>query len=465
MRRLLKISGWAVSGLALLILLLGVALFIAGNTGTGRAMIEKLTNRLTSGHVELSGLNGSFPQHLTLGRLQLSDHRGIWLTAEQVTLDWSPLMLLARRLQIDVVHANAVNIERLPEASPDASESGPVSIPHIDVAAMAVDRATLGPELAGTAASMSLRGSAHLRSVQDMIIDANAHRIDGDGSYVLQLRFDPRRMEARLSLHEPAGGPLENLVKLPGLGALAATASLNGPRGAEHLEVAVDAGAFRGRARGTFNLDDLSADFGFAIDSPALAPRADLAWDRASIHGRWHGSFKAPQADGHVEIDQLRLPGATQVASVNGDFSAESGAAALHAVIGGLMLSGPRPQLLRDSPVTIDATLRLDDAARPLDVTASHRLFALHASAQTAAISGRNRSASVELRLPNLGEFGIPCRARHPRQRASRGTAARRGRRHPSDGRCRRGAARRHRVLVGCGGKQRQVAIVGCPYG
>lgn len=405
MRRLLKISGWVAGGSALLILLLGIVVFIAGNTGAGRTMIEELTRRLTSGHVALSGLNGSFPQHLTLQRLQLSDHRGVWLTAERITLDWSPLTLLARRLQIDVLHAEAVYMERLPEASPNATDTGPVSIPHIDVAAMTVDLARLGPELAGTAASLVVRGSAHLRSVQDMIIDATAQRIDGDGSYALQLRFDPDRMDARLDLHEPAGGPLENLAQLPGLGALSATASLSGPRAAERLEVAVDAGAFRGRAQGTFNLNELSADFGFAIESPALAPRADLAWERASVHGRWRGSFSAPHADGHVEVDQLRLPGGAQMAGVNGDFSAESGAAALHAVIGGLMLPGPRPQLLRDSPLKIDATMRLDDAARPLDLSASHRLFALHALAQTAAVPGRNRGASVELQLPNLSEI------------------------------------------------------------
>jgi translocation and assembly module TamB len=235
MRRLLKISGWIVGGSALLILLLGVAVFMAGNTGAGRAMIEKLTSRLTSGHVALSGLNGSFPQHLTVDRLQLSDYRGVWLTAARVTLDWSPLTLLARRLQIDTLHANGVDMARLPEASPNTPDSGPASTPHIDVAAMTVDLVKLGRELTGTAASLALRGSAHLRSVQDMIIDATAHRLDGDGDYVLQLRFDPERMDAQLNLHEPAGGPLENLAKLPGLGALAATVSLNGRRSAARV--------------------------------------------------------------------------------------------------------------------------------------------------------------------------------------------------------------------------------------
>jgi translocation and assembly module TamB len=402
MRRALKISAWVMGGLVLLTLLLGGVLFIAGNTDSGRAMIEKLTHRLTSGHVSLSGLAGSFPQQLMIEHLQLSDDRGVWLTADRVTLNWSPLALLARRLQIDTLHAANVDMERIPEASAGARSGDTASIPRIDVASMTVDLLKLGPQLAGMPASLVLHGNAHLRSVRDMVISATAHRIDGDGDYELQLRFDPKRMDAALSLHEPASGPLENLLQLPGLGALAATVNLSGPHEAERLDLSIDAGAFRGRAQGSLNVIDLSADLDFAFDSPALTPRADLAWQRASVRGRWHGSLKAPKADAHIEADQLRLPGDTQLATLNADLTADSGAAALHALVGGLRIPGPQPQLLQASPVTIDASMRLDEVTRPLDLSASHRLFALHAATETGASTAGKRSATLELRLPNL---------------------------------------------------------------
>ena len=405
MRRALKISAWTVGALALLIVLLGGILFIVGNSDSGRSMIEKLTHRLTAGQVSLSGLAGSFPQALIIERVQLSDDRGVWLTAERVTLDWSPLALLARRLQIDSLHAATVDMERLPEASPNAPSSGPVSIPRIDVARMTVDLLKLGAPLAGTPASLTLRGNAHLRSVQDMVIDATAHRIGDDGDYELQLRFDPQRMDAALNLHEPAGGPLENLLQLPGLGALTAMVNLSGPRTAERLDLSVDAGALRGRAHGNFNLNELSADLDFALDSLAQAPRPDLGWERASVHGHWHGSIKAPLADGHVEVAQLRLPGGVHIAGLNADLTADSGKAALHAVIAGLGIPGLRPQLLEDSPLTVDASMRLDESARPLELSAAHRLFALHATSEaTALIAGRHH-ADLELRLPNLAEL------------------------------------------------------------
>src|SRR5258708_35419394 len=202
MRRALKISAWVVGASSLLVLLLGGALFIAGNTDSGRTMIEKLTRDLTSGHVSLSGLSGSFPQHLTVEHFQLSDDRGVWLRAERGTLDWSPPALLARRVQVDTLHAAEVDMERLPESSPNA-HAGAVSIPRIDVASMSVDLLKMSRELAGAPAPLVLHGNADLRSVQVLVISAAAHRIDGQAAYQLQLRLDPRRMDAALTLHEP----------------------------------------------------------------------------------------------------------------------------------------------------------------------------------------------------------------------------------------------------------------------
>jgi translocation and assembly module TamB len=401
MRRLLKIFAWVVGTLALVCVLIGAVVYIGGNSVRGRTAIEKLTYALTSGHVVLSGLAGSFPQQLTLDRLELRDARGVWLTAEKVSVVWSPMALLTLRIDVGTAHAGLVDMERLPESSSKVPSNEPASIPHIDVADVAVDRMKLGHELAGTPAELVLRGHAHLRSVQDMVIDATAHRINGDGNYELHLRFDTKRMDAALTLHEPAGGPLENMLQLPGLGALAATVNLNGPLAAEHLEVSVDAGAFRGRAQGSLNMRVLSADLRFDIDSPAVAPRSDLGWERASVHGRWQGSVNAPVAHAHIDIDRLRLPGGMALATVKGDLSAASGVAELQALIGGLLIPGPAPHLLQDSPLTLSASMRLEQVARPLAFTVSHRLFSLAGSADTAAINGE-RSATLELKLPDL---------------------------------------------------------------
>ena len=399
MTRRFKIAAWLLGAFALLLLLVIGTVWIVGNTAAGRVQIEKLTAKLTQGHVQLSGLAGSFPSHLTLEQLQLSDTAGVWLTAKHIELDWTPLAYFEGRLQIDRLHVASVDMERLPQGS-STPGGGEASIPRIDVAQASFDLAYLGPQLAGAPASLMAGGSAHLRSIHDMLFDASARRIDGDGEYELHLHFDAKRMDGSLKLHEPAGGPLENILSLPGLGALQAAVKLNGPRSAEQLEISLQAGELTGQAQGVLNLSELSADLEFSFQAAAMSPRPDLSWERAALRGRWHGNLKSPAAEGHFDVTRLRISDA-QMAALNADVAADSGKAELHAVVRGLKIPGAQPRLLEDDPVKIEAAVRLDDPARRLTLSASHRLFSLRGQAVTAGA----QSATVELRLPNVTPF------------------------------------------------------------
>jgi translocation and assembly module TamB len=400
MRRALKIAAWAFGSLALLVILAVGGLIIFGNTDLGRRTIEQVTYKLTGGNVKLSGLSGSFPRHLLLDKLELRDSRGVWLTAEKIVLDWLPLAYAERRLQIDYLHVAKVDMERLPQSSADTG-GPPPSIPRIDVSRVSIAVVQLGAELAGSPATLTASGSAHLRSVDDMLFEVIARRIDGDGQYEMHLHFDRERMDAALTLHEPASGPLENILNLPGLGALQASLNLSGPRAAEQLQISLQAGSLHGHVEGSLNLQALSADVNFAFESSAVQPREDLAWDRAVVRGRWHGDLKSPSADGQIDIQGLHVPGDIQLASLKAELSAQGGNAAAHVLLGGVRIPGPQPRLLADSPITLDASMRLDDLARRVAVVGSHRLFALRGQ----VIIAGAQSATLELRLPNLVPF------------------------------------------------------------
>jgi len=397
-RRFLKVIAWTAGAVALLLVLVIGTVLILGNTSAGRVQIEKLVARLTSGNVQLSGLAGSFPSNLTLEELKLQDAAGVWLTAKKIEVDWTPWAYLEDRLQIDRLQVASVDMERLPQSSSSTLSHGEVSIPRIDVAQASLGLVHLGAALAGAPTSLAANGSAHLRSVRDMLFDASARRIDGDGQYELHLHFDAQRMDAALKLHEPANGPLENILSLPGLGALEATVNLEGLRAAEQLQLSLTAGELKGHAEGSFNLDELSADLGFAFEAAAMSPRPDLGWERGVLRGRWRGSVRSLNAEGHLEVARLRLPGQLQAAGVTADISAGRGEADLHALIAGLRIPGSQPRLLEADPVKIDGSVRLDDPARHVELTASHRLFSLKAQAITAG----EQSATLELRLPNL---------------------------------------------------------------
>ena len=382
--------------MALLLVLIG-AVFIAGNTNSGRALIERVAAHLTKGHVRLTGLAGSFPAAMDLDRLELSDARGTWLIAERIHLRWSPGALLTRLVKVDSLEVGRLHIDRRPVTEPDKKDTN-TSIPHTDLAHLSIGALELGPELTGVPVSLVVRASAHLRSLQNATAHIVAQRTGGVGDYELQLQFDPARMDATLKLQEPAEGPLENLLQVPGLGDLSVLAKLSGPRMAENIQLTVDAGALRGRAEGRINLIDASADLSYALEASAMTPSPELSWQHVAMQGRWRGTLSTPTADGHLEAEQLQLPGGTKLTALKADLTAAGGMLTARAAIDGLTIPGPQPKLLQDAPLTIDASVRLNDATRPLELTATHRLFALHAHAITAG----KQSAQLELRLPNL---------------------------------------------------------------
>ena len=397
MRRLLRIAAWTLGSVVLLGAILIATVLIVGNTARGRAFIEQGTAALTHGHVRLTGLSGSFPAAIDLAQLQLSDEHGVWLTAERATLRWSPLALLARHVNVGLVRVQRLAIERRPITQPSA-KSGTTSLPRTDIHQLQIGTLELGPELAGVRAALSVDGSMHLISMQDAKANLSARRIDGNGDYQLALSFDPVRMDATLKLEEPAGGTLENLLQYPGLGALSVTASLNGPRSAGNVQLAARVGELDARVQGTADLTQESADLTYSLESPAMTPRPGLSWERVSLQGQWHGAIKAPRAIGRLQILGLQIPGGIELATLAANLDADHGDLTLRATAEGLVLPGPQPRLFSDSPVHVDATTRLNETARPVQLTADHPLFSLQARATTAGVQG----ATFELRLPDL---------------------------------------------------------------
>jgi translocation and assembly module TamB len=399
-RKTLKIAAWVSGSVAALAALLVVAVLVAGNTDPGRAMIERMTLRLTGGMVKLSGLGGSFPTRLTLRELELTDRQGVWLTADGIALAWSPLALLDRRISVDSLRVSRLYMERTPHSE---GGGGSGSIPHIEVRRFAVDEVRLGAQLAGKEARLSLRGGLELRSLEDARGDVAAHRIDGDGEgeYTAHLSFDAKRMDGSVSVHEPASGPLENILQVPGLGALSASLSIHGPRESEAVDLKMTAGQLAAAVAGRVDLHQGSMDLDYSVDAPAVSPRPDLKWQRLSLRGQWHGTLKDPTASGHLQADRLELPGNAAIAALRADLAARQGTISLQGVIEGLRIPGPQASLFEKDPVKISASMRVAEDSRPLTVEATHRLLSVKAQAITA---GR-QSVSLDVRVPNLAPF------------------------------------------------------------
>src|SRR6202012_2570089 len=173
-------------------------------------------------------------------------------------------------------------------------------------------------------------------------------------------------MDATVKLQEPANGPLENLLQVPGLGDLSVFAQLTGPRSAEHIQLTLDAVSLRGRVQGTLNLTDVAADLDYTLTATAMTPHPGLSWQSVDLKGRWHGTVKAPVADGRLVVKQLRVPGGTEVADLDANLTAKGGMLTTRAVIAGLVIPGPEPKLFQDAPMSCVGTCALLDPKRPV---------------------------------------------------------------------------------------------------
>jgi autotransporter translocation and assembly factor TamB len=88
MRRARRIVAWTLAAVVLLAVGLVGAVLMICNTGGGRSLIERETAQLSSGRVHLTGLGGELPSSIDIARLELSDERGVWMTAERISLRW-----------------------------------------------------------------------------------------------------------------------------------------------------------------------------------------------------------------------------------------------------------------------------------------------------------------------------------------------------------------------------------------
>ncbi len=416
MRRVRKVGLWVLAVLLAVPVLAVAALLIGLNIGPGRVAAELLVGRLTGGQVAVTGLHGRFPDRLRLAHLEMRDAGGAWLLADDVALDWSPAALLHKQASIDALTAARVQVPRLPvsAAAPagPASDSKPFTLPvQVLARRVRVDRVEVGAAVAGTAAVLSLDGSADVASLQAGSADLRLQRLDGGGTYAATARIGPAGIGLKLDMQEPEGGLVAHLASLPALGPITLKAGLDGPRTGAATTLALTAGPLRAEARGTLDLDGQAADLDVTGSAPAMSPRADVSWQAINLQARVRGPFTKPDAKGQLRIEGLQAAGAA-LRRLTADIEGNAGRVGLHAVADGVRLPGGAPDLLAAAPVLLDADARLDDPARPIAFALSHPLLTAKGTAQT----GGDLSVAADVAAPDLQPFaalgGVDLRGR-----------------------------------------------------
>ena len=400
MRKLLL---WVAGIVLLLPVALVLAVLAAANIGPGRAFIEHEANSLSGGMVTLRGLSGRFPDAPRLAHVEVRDARGVWLTLDDVALDWSPTALLGRVAKLDRVSAGHVQVARLPVPSaspvkPQPASQGGFSLPvGVDLRALRVDRLDLAAPVAGHPAALRITGTGGFRSLDDARAKLAIEALDGAGSYRVDGVVDARAIRATLGLDEPAGGLAAGLAKLPALGALAVHGTVAGPREAETIALTATAGQLRADAHGTVDLTHKAAALDVNAAAPAMTPRQDLSWGGISLQAHVHGPFTTPDVSAHAVLTDVHGGGAT-IGTLTADVGGNRGAVDAHTVLTGLSLPGAQKDLFAGAPLDFTAHAQLDDKSLPIRFALRHPLVTADGTAQ----AGGNVSARIHTTVPDL---------------------------------------------------------------
>ena len=116
-RRILRILGL----LTLLVVALAAgATAVLTLTERGRDTLAGLISSAASSEgstVTISGLSGIWAGPLKIQSIALADREGPWLVVRGAAIEWSPLALFSSTFEADLVHADRIELARLPRSS------------------------------------------------------------------------------------------------------------------------------------------------------------------------------------------------------------------------------------------------------------------------------------------------------------------------------------------------------------
>jgi translocation and assembly module TamB len=376
------------------------ALLVVLNTAPGQREAEALTARLSGGTVRLTGLHGRVPDALRLDRFELRDAKGVWLTAGDVVLDWSPLHLLRGDAQVEALSAGQVAVLRLPVADAPASttSSRPFRLPvTVDADRIAIADLSLAPAVAGAEAHLSATGQAHLQSLTRGTVTLALRRTDRPGSYTVEATMTEAAMSGRLAAQEPAKGLVSMAAHLPDLGAIGLNATLDGPWTGSALQLALTAGQLRATADGTLDIAGRSATLAVTASAPAMTLAPGTAWQSVAVAAKISGPLARPAADGHLTIAGLEAGGA-RIGQIAAHITADMHQAGLTATAAGIQLAAPNQGLLAGGPLSLQARMQMDDPTRPISYAFQQQIL----TGQGSATLAPRLQARLAVRVPAL---------------------------------------------------------------
>jgi translocation and assembly module TamB len=203
--KLLRLIGWILAGISILL----VVLIVAADSGPGHRFIAKqiAAQKPKSGlRISIEQIDGSIYGATRLKGLKLSDPAGVFFEAPSVALDWRPASWLTNELVIHNLTARAATFIKLPKLRP--SETKQPILPDFDIKIgyLEITKLQIEPGIAGERRIGKVSGKANIaagRALVDLDVDAA-----GGDRLTLKLDAEPEqnKFDVDAKLAAPAGG-------------------------------------------------------------------------------------------------------------------------------------------------------------------------------------------------------------------------------------------------------------------
>ncbi|MEY4698292.1 MAG: hypothetical protein RIT14_2720, partial [Pseudomonadota bacterium] len=316
--------------------------------------------------VTITGFSGALSSRAAIDSLTIADKDGVWLTLNDVLLDWSRSSLLRGVIDVTELSAQEIILARLPRTD----DAGPLpeargfSLPDLPVSVtigrIAAERIDLGAPVLGEAVEARLEAALTLaggEGTAELLLERTdtgpAGRVSLKTGFVAQTQVASIDLQAT----EQAGGLAVGLLGLPGTPAAELTVKGGGPLSAFAADIALRTDG-RDRLAGRVTLN--------AAEDGATGFDADLSGDLAPLFLPEYAAFFGPKitlaaqgsrrATGALWLDRfdlqaqaIRLEGSMTLAAdgvplrfdLDGRLGLEDGGAVL------LPLSGPETRVER----------------------------------------------------------------------------------------------------------------------
>ncbi len=197
--------------------------------------------------VTITGFSGALSSQATIETLTIADDAGIWLTINDVTLDWSRSALLSGELTVSELSAAEIIVSRLPdmpESDLPTPEAAGFTLPElpvsIDIERIAAERIVLDPSVLGQPVEGSLESALTLAEGNGTATLDLTRTGEGPlGQIALDASYSnaSRQLQITLDAAEDAGGIVVTLLGVPR--APAAEFQVNGQGALEDFQAEV----------------------------------------------------------------------------------------------------------------------------------------------------------------------------------------------------------------------------------